>query len=54
MKTIKVIITIIVLLCCSNAYAYDMYPYDFCVDGIYYQYGYDVFGSSKKDIPNRD
>ena len=43
MKTIKVIIAITVLLCCSNAYAYDMYPYDFCVDGIYYQYGYDKY-----------
>lgn len=50
MKTIKVVITIIVLLCCSNAYAYYMYPYDFCVDGIYYQYGYDKYGDKIKGV----
>ena len=50
MKTIKIIIAIIVSLCCSNAYAYDMYPYDFCVDGIYYQYGTDKYGDKTMDV----
>lgn len=27
-----------------------MYPYDFCLDGIYYQYGYDKYGDKTKDV----